>query len=319
MTDGKPHTGTKRTLLVLANALLGAMRPRHWVKNVFVFAGILFARKQLMLHPEAVVKAAAAFLLFCLMSSAVYLINDLVDKTYDQHHPQKRFRPIASGKLPSWIAVVFAVVLPACCFAACAVFGLRHPLPDMGWIWFGVVLATYFTIQLAYSFALKHVVFMDLAVVTAGFVLRAIGGAAILRVNITPWWLLCVFFLALFLGLGKRRHELHLLEQHAGAHRRTLQKYSPRLLDQLLWIDIACIIIVYSQATFTSPLASNMPHPFLMLTIPLVVFGLFRYLYLIFEKEEGGEPVDLLVGDRPLVLIIIIWGLMVLFIQGIRY
>jgi 4-hydroxybenzoate polyprenyltransferase len=319
MNNSVPTTTTLGPTRWIASPLLRSMRPKQWVKNVFVFAGLVFAREHLLLQPETVGKVIAAFVFFCLTSSSVYLINDLVDRERDRQHPEKRFRPIASGELAPWIATVFAGVLPVLSIGAALALAFRVTPVDAGWLAFAVVLATYFLLQLAYSFALKHIVLVDLFVVTAGFILRAIGGALVISVSITMWWLLSVFFLSLFLGLGKRRHELSVLMGQAGAHRRTLEEYSPQLIDQLLMIDVACTIMVYSQATFSAPLASSLPYPFLTLTIPLVVFALFRYLYLVVQKGNGGEPADLLLQDRPLGLAVVLCGLMVLIIQTMRF
>ncbi len=317
MSDSNLDTLSKPLPLVLGS-LLKAMRPKQWIKNGFVFAGIVFARQHLMLQPEAIAKVVVAFIFFCIISSAVYLINDLVDKERDRQHPVKRFRPIASGELPIWMAIFFAVALPLFSLSAILALAASTTPFDTGWFWFGVVLFGYFILQLAYSFALKHIVLVDLFVITAGFVLRAVAGAVVISVSMTIWWLLSVFFLALFLGLAKRRHELTLLANQAGSHRRTLEEYSPQLLDQLLTIDVACTIMVYSQATFTAPLASSMPYPFLTLTIPIVVFALFRYLYLTVQRGDGGEPADMLLRDRPLALAIILCSFIVLFIQTVR-
>ncbi len=319
MDETKLTTVTSRPTTLVLGSLLKAMRPKQWVKNVFVFAGIVFAREHLLLQPAEIGRTMTAFALFCLTSSSVYLINDVIDKERDRQHPEKRFRPIASGELPVWIALVCAVVFPLFSIGYALVRGLATTPVDTGWLAFGAILSIYFLLQIAYSVRLKHIVLVDLFVITAGFLLRAVGGAAVISVDITPWWLLCVFFLALFLGLGKRRHELSLLANQAAAHRRTLQDYSIQLIDQLLTIDLACTIIVYSQATFTTPLASSMPYPFLMLTIPLVVFALFRYLYLVVQKSEGGEPADIILRDRPLEVVIAMCGFMVLFIQSLRF
>ena len=170
----------------------------------------------------------------------------------------------------------------------------------------------------SYTFLLKHIVLVDRFAISAGFILRAVAGAAILHVNITPWWLLSLFFLALFLGLGKRRNELQVLGQTAGNHRRTLQEYSPQFLDYLLLIDIASTLVIYSLATFTAPLVTQMKYPFLMLTITFVVFALFRYLYLIIQKGKGGEPADLVFHDSPLLITIVAWGFLVLTTQIVR-
>jgi 4-hydroxybenzoate polyprenyltransferase len=244
----------------------------------------------------------------------VYLINDLADIERDRQHPRKRFRPLASGNLSPMLARVAAACLALGSFVVSLGMTFSSAPMDWGWLWFSVILVLYFLLQLAYTFVLKDMVIIDLFAIAAGFVLRAIGGAAILSVTITSWWLMCVLFLALFLGLGKRRNELHVLEHGAGDHRRILAEYSPQFLEQLLTIDVACTIIAYSMATFTAPSAPKEPYPFLMLTIPFVIYALFRYLYLIIQKGEGGEPADLLFRDRPFFLSIVSWAVLVIAI-----
>jgi 4-hydroxybenzoate polyprenyltransferase len=184
----------------------------------------------------------------------------------------------------------------------------------LGWYVFGVILLIYFVTQIAYTFRLKHVVIIDLFTIAAGFVLRALGGAAVLQVIITPWWLMCVLLLALFLGLGKRRNELLVLEGSAGSHRKILQEYSSPLLDNLIVIVVACTIIAYSFATFSAPSVPREPFPFLMLTIPFVIYALFRYMYLMYQRGEGGTPEELLLKDRSLFVSIVCWGVLVLSI-----
>lgn len=299
--------------------LLRAMRVKQWVKNIFVFAGIVFAEEHLVTQGNALLKVFLAFLLFCLISSSVYLINDLTDLEQDRQHPRKRLRPLASGQLSPRLATITAILLPIGSSVLIVSMLVNTAPMDIGWAWFGLLLLLYFILQLAYTFLLKHIVLIDLFANSAGFILRALAGAAIVLVNITPWWLLSLFFLTLFLGLGKRRNELQVLAQNAGSHRRTLQEYSPQFLDYLILIDISCTIVVYSLATFTAPLSAHMTYPFLMLTIPFVVFALFRYLYLIIQKGEGGEPADLVFRDSPLLITIISWGFLVLLIQVIRF
>ena len=298
--------------------LLRAMRVKQWVKNVFVFAGIVFAEERLLTQGDAWLKVSLAFLFFCFVSSSVYLINDLADLEQDRQHPQKRLRPLAAGQLSPRLAGVTAILLPIGCFALIVSIVVTTRPTDAGWAWFGLFLLLYLILQLAYTFLLKQIVLVDVFAISAGFILRAVAGAAILLVNITPWWLLSLFFLALFLGLGKRRNELQVLGQTAGNHRRTLQEYSPQFLDYLLLIDIASTIVVYSLATFTAPLGAHMAYPFLMLTVPFVVFALFRYLYLIIQKGKGGEPADLVFHDPPMLVTIISWGLLVLATQIVR-
>ena len=299
--------------------LLKEMRIKEWVKNIFVFAGVVFAGGQLLTQWSALLKVGVGFVLFCLVSSSVYIFNDLKDLEQDRRHPRKRLRPLASGRLSPRLATAVALALPLVSFGLCAGMALKTDPLDMGWVWFGVVLLTYLVLQMAYTFKLKQIVLLDVFAISGGFILRAVAGAAILLVNITPWWLFSLFFLTLFLGLGKRRHELQTLEQNAGSHRRTLEEYSLQFLDYMLMIDIACTIVVYSLATFTAPLVAHMTYPLLMLTVPFVVLALFRYLYLIVVRGEGGDIADLLFRDTYLLATIVVWGLLVVGIQLWRF
>jgi 4-hydroxybenzoate polyprenyltransferase len=302
--------------------LLKAMRPKQWVKNAFVFAGIVFAGQHLFIQPWALARVAAAFVLFSLISGCVYLINDLADIENDRQHPRKRSRPLASGQLSPKFAAGAAIAISVVSLATPFILGVSVDLPPrsaplwerlessgaLGWYAFGLILLAYFILQIAYTFRLKHVVIVDLFAIAAGFVLRAVGGAVILQVIITPWWLVCVLLLALFLGLGKRRNELLVLESGAGSHRRILEEYSAHFLEHLITIDVACTIIAYSLATFTAPSVPQKPYPLLMVTIPFVIYALFRYLYLMYQRGEGGTPEELLFEDRPLLASIVLWG-----------
>ncbi len=309
-----PRTSAGHTFL----NLLKEMRVRQWSKNIFVLAGIVFSEQHLLTQVDALLKTGIAFLLFCFVSSTVYIINDLADLEQDRQHPRKRFRPLASGQLSPALAIATGIFLLAVCIAVIVGMLATTTPMDAGWAWFGALLLVYFILQLAYTFVLKNIVLLDLFAVSAGFLLRAVGGAAILLVNITPWWFLSLFFLTLFQSLGKRRNERLILAENAGSHRRTLDEYSIQFLDYLLLIDIACTIVVYSLATFTSPLGVRMSFPFLMLTVPFVVFALFRYLYLIIQKGEGGEPEEVILRDRTLLATIGLWGILVLLIQVVR-
>jgi len=305
-----------------------AMRPKQWVKNAFVFAGIVFAGNRMFVDPGAIGRVLLAFVLFSLVSGCVYLINDLADIENDRKHPRKRHRPLASGRLSPRLASIAAVligggslalpwILGASLAAGNTVGPLFARLRDagaLGWYAFGLVLLAYTALQVAYTFRLKHVVIIDLFCIAGGFVLRAVGGAAVLQVTISPWWLVCVLLLALFLGLGKRRNELLVLEQGAGSHRRILDEYSGHFLEHLISIDVAATIIAYSLATFTAPAVPQEPYPFLMATIPFVIYAMFRYLYLMFQRGEGGTPEELLFRDRPLLISILLWGLLVVTI-----
>ena len=316
----RTSAGTSLKYLILG------MRPKQWVKNAFVFAGVVFAGQQYLVQPWAWGRVLVAFLLFCLVSGSVYLINDLADMESDRVHPRKRHRPLAAGRLSPALARAGAVIAALGALATPLLLGAVSPAPAvaigslwerlgssyaLGWYVFAVLLLVYFVLQVAYTFYLKHIVILDLFAIAAGFVLRAVGGAAVVQVYISPWWLVCVLLLALFLGLGKRRNELLVLERGAGTHRPILEEYSPHFLEHLITIDIACTIIAYSLATFTAPSVPLEPYPMLMATIPVVIYALFRYLYLMYQRGEGGTPEELLFKDRPLLASISLWGLMV--------
>jgi 4-hydroxybenzoate polyprenyltransferase len=286
--------------------LLRAMRPRQWVKNVFVFTALVFSADRLWLtEPRQVLVTFAAFVLFCMAASAIYLVNDLVDIEKDRSHPRKRNRPLASGKISPALAVAAAVLL-----VLLALPGAYLIDQDGGFL---AVLIGYIVVQgLLYSYWLKHIVIIDILVLAAGFVLRTVAGAVVLDIRITSWLLVCMGLLSIFLGVGKRRHELVLLNQGASDHRRILQEYSVPMLDQMVSIVTASLVMAYSMTTFSAPAVPQEPYPVLMLTIPFVIYGIFRYLYLIYQRDGGGSPEDLVLTDRPLALCIILWGLTVL-------
>lgn len=291
--------------------LIRALRPRQWVKNVFVFAAIAFSEERLWrfwdaaIGPGPLLRVIGAFVAFCMAASAIYLVNDLVDIEKDRAHPKKRHRPFASGRLSPAVGIVTATMLIV------ATVPLAYAL-DASMAFLGV-LAAYVTIQgLLYTYWLKNVVILDILVLATGFVLRAVGGAVVIEVSITPWLLLCMLLLALFLGIGKRRHELILLENGASEHRRILAEYSTPMLDQMMAIVTASIIMAYSITAFLAPAAPQEPYPMLMLTIPFVIYAMFRYLYLIYIRGEGGAPDELILRDLPLAASVILWGLTVL-------
>ncbi|NJK80842.1 MAG: decaprenyl-phosphate phosphoribosyltransferase [Chloroflexaceae bacterium] len=278
------------------------MRPKQWIKNIFVFTALAFSEQRLWMQPMPMLETLAAFAIFCMAASAIYLINDLVDIEKDRAHPRKRSRPLASGKLSPVLAWVTALVLIV------TALPLAYLLDTDGG--FLVVLATYVIIQgILYSYLLKNIVILDILTIAAGFILRAVAGGVVLDIPITPWLLVCMGLLAVFLGIGKRRHELVLLADSAGEHRRILQEYSLPLLDQMLSIVTASIIMAYSMATFSAPVVPQEPFPVLMCTIPFVVYGIFRYLYLIYIRGEGGTPEELLLQDRPLAGSFVLWAL----------
>lgn len=288
--------------------LLKTMRPHQWIKNIFVFTAIAFSEQRLWTDADKLLITMAAFGVFCMAASAIYLINDLVDIEKDRAHPRKRNRPLAAGKITPTQATIAAIVLVVTAIPLAYVID-----PDLGFL---INLVIYVIVQgILYSYWLKNVVIFDILTVTAGFVLRAVAGAAVLNITITPWLLVCMGLLALFISIGKRRHELVLLEQGAGEHRRILAEYSVPMLDQMMSIVTASIIMTYSMTTFSAPAVPREPYPALMITIPFVVYGIFRYIYLIYQRDGGGSPDEMVVKDMPLALDIILWALTVLLIM----
>ncbi|NUQ37345.1 MAG: decaprenyl-phosphate phosphoribosyltransferase [Caldilineales bacterium] len=278
-------------------ALLRTMRPKQWVKNIFVFVALAFDVK--FTQSEPLLRTIAAFLLFCLVSSAVYLLNDVVDREKDRTHPRKRHRPLAAGLLSPRTALIAMALL------------LVVSLP-LGWrvdARLGLILLAYFVVNIAYSFWLKHVVIIDALTVAAGFVLRVVAGVVVVDVTrFSPWLYVCITLGALLIALGKRRAEIVGLEEDASNHRAILDEYSLAFVDQLIGLITAATIVSYSLYTFS---AENVPgNHLMMLTIPLALYFFFRYLYLIQVKGLGGAPDELLFQDRPLLLTALLWGLM---------
>jgi len=294
-----PPARPRRGLIL---ALLAGMRPKQWTKNLLLFPALLFTLDK----PHASGQFSAiglGFALFCLLSSVVYLVNDIVDRESDRKHPKKRFRPIASRELPVPVALASATVF--------GVIGLGFSFYLS--VGFGIVAATYFVMTLGYSFHFKHVVIMDVLVLAAGFVLRAIAGVIVLHVGISQWFILCILMLALLLGLCKRRAEL-LATQQAGIDgtRRILGEYSAPMLDQMIVIVASAVLMSYSLYTIQSETASH--HPYLVLTIPFVIYGLLRYLYLMHRRELGEAPDAVLVEDRPTLINVILYVVVTGFI-----
>ncbi|PLR78262.1 decaprenyl-phosphate phosphoribosyltransferase [Bacillus sp. V3-13] len=274
--------------------LLKQVRIKQWTKNLLVFAAILFSIE--IATVEMVIRSLVGFLLFCFISGCVYILNDYADRHADREHPEKRHRPMASGALNPQVALFFGAFLFL--ISLFTAFYLN--------ILFGIILIFYFIINVAYSFKLKHVVIVDIMVIAAGFVLRAIGGGVVIGVPFTPWFLLCTLLLALFLAISKRRHELYLLQNNMGAHRKVLEFYSPDLLNQFNSIVTTATIITYSLFTFTSGRTIH-----LMWTIPFVIYGIFRYLYLIHMEDKGGKPEKVLVEDRHILITVILYAITV--------
>ena len=271
----------------MLTGLFKTMRPRQWTKNGFVFVALFFDGK--LNDPTSVLATIAAFFLLCLMSSAVYIMNDLVDIESDRQHPKKRNRPLPSGKLNPTVAGIASLLFALGSLAAG--FALDY---ELGWI-----LLAYLALQIAYTLRLKHVVLVDVMIVASGFVLRIAAGVAVIEVQrFSPWLYVFGGFLALFMALGKRRQELVLLGQNAGSHRVILDEYSLELIDLLLGIVTTSAIVAYSLYTF---MAEGLPaNHSMMLTIPFLIYGVFRYMYLIHIRGEGGAPEEILLRDRPL-------------------
>ena len=294
-----PRTGVSRSLPV---NLLRSLRPSQWTKNLIVFAALGLGQR--LLDGQSVLYAFAAFGIFCILSGVVYLINDVADKEADRRHPVKRNRPIASGAVPVPVALTCAFVLGA--GGLVGAFALR-PL-------FGVLAATYVALLALYSGPLKHIVIIDVLTIAIGFVLRAAAGAVAIAVPISPWLYVLTVLLALFLALSKRRHELVLLADQATEHRPILEEYSPYLLDQMISVATASTIVAYAFYTVSPETIEKFHTNLLGLTLPFPLYGIFRYLYLVHQKEGGGSPSDMLLTDRPLLVCVALWALAVALI-----
>lgn len=284
-------------------ALIEAMRPRQWTKNTILFAALVFDRQLAISNPLPFLRTFAGFVIFCLLSGVVYLVNDIADIEADRSHPEKRNRPIASGRLPVPVARAAAIVLVVLLLPASFLLSVE----------FGLVASAYFVLNLAYSQWLKHVALLDVFSIAAGFVLRVAAGVTLIEVaRFSPWLYVVTTLGALYLGFGKRRAELAMLAESANVHRRVLDGYTLPLLDQYITIVSATTIVAYSLYTFSAP---NLPaNHVMMLTIPFVLYGVFRYLYLIKLTHRSGAPEEVLLSDRPLQITILLWGLSVLLI-----
>jgi 4-hydroxybenzoate polyprenyltransferase len=278
----------------IALGILRSLRPRQWAKNLFVFAGLIFSQN--LLSP-LVWPACAAFLIFCGLSGAIYLLNDVADADKDRLHPEKRRRPVASGALPRGVALVAGVIIIAVSLA----LAFR-----LSWQ-FGGVAAVYAVLLTAYSAWLKRLVIVDVLTVAVGFVLRAIGGAVAIGVDISGWLLICTVLVALFLALGKRRHEYLTLHGDAAAHRPILAEYSEGFLDQMIAVVTASTVTAYALYTMSPETVAKFHSRLLPLTLPFVLYGVFRYLYLLYRRQLGGNPSDLFLSDRALLVNTMLW------------
>jgi len=281
--------------------VIKTMRPRQWPKNIFIFAALVFDRQ--LFSWDSLLITSFAGILFCLASSLIYIINDLTDIDADRLHPEKKYRPLASGELSVKAAISCAVVLGLIIFPSSFILNFH----------FGLVTTSYFLLMLSYSFWLKHVPLIDVMIIASGFVLRVAAGVVIIVTErFSPWLFVATTFLALFIALGKRRAEIYLLETAAGSHRRVLSGYSLDLINQLITIVLSATLITYCFYTFFSPIAPG--NQSMMLTIPFVIYGLFRYLYLIKMDHIGGAPEEIVLKDRPMQLTILLWGVTVILI-----
>jgi len=267
-----------------------------------LFAGLLFSHHLLSL--VLLLKVVAAFGTFCLLSGAIYIINDLVDLKKDQQHPLKRLRPIAAGKLSVSLAKKAAAILFIGSLALAYKLDVRFALICLG----------YAGMMLSYSFYLKRIAILDVIVISLGFVLRAVAGVVAIRVEVSPWLLVCTLFLSLFLVLSKRRHELMLLGSGANNHRQSLSQYSPHLLDQMIAVVTGSTLIAYALYTLAPRTTAMVGSSSLMVTIPFVIFGIFRYLYLVYEGNQGGNPEIVIISDKPLVIDVALWVMVVILI-----
>ncbi len=286
----------------MIGALVRSLRPAQWVKNTFTLAPLVFARD--LFDPTALGRGAAVFVAFCALSSAVYLVNDVRDRENDRRHPLKRHRPLAAGTLPVWVALVAALVLAAGSLA-------------LAWRLGGgvvAVFATYAVLNLLYSAGLKHVVILDVMIIAIGFVLRVLAGGFAVRVAVSSWILLCTIFLALFLAFSKRRHEIVLLAEEAPEQRKVLADYSPTFLDQMINVVTAASVVSYALYAVSPETTARFHSQALVYTVPLVLFGIFRYLYLIYQAPDERNPTEAVLTDLPFLLNLALWGALVVWI-----
>lgn len=282
--------------------VLVSLRPEQWTKNLVLFAALAFSKH--LFEPGPLLRASLAFALFCGLSGAVYLLNDVADRERDRMHPLKRLRPVASGALSPRTAISLAAILGLACLASSFLLGV----PFAAWA------SAYLALNLLYSFSLKEVVILDVLAISLGFVFRAVAGAVAIGVQISDWLLICTILLALFLTLSKRRHELTTLSDSAVGHRPTLQEYSPYLLDQMIAVVTASCVTAYAFYTTAPETRDKFQTDRLPWTLPFVLYGIFRYLYLVHRKEKGGSPTDMLLTDRGLLIDVFLWAVAIVLI-----
>jgi len=299
---GKPlvaesHIHVARAWSVWARSLCTELRPQQWAKNLLVLAPLLFSQN--IFNTTAVVQALKAFALFCFLSSSVYIFNDIKDRTEDSLHPLKRRRPLASGDIDMTTALVTMLVLLVSALAGGIMIGKM----------FVLILIGYWLINLLYSVWLKHMVILDVFTIAGGFVLRVVAGGAAIQVEISHWILICTTLLALFLSFAKRRHELLLLGKSGMNHRQVLEEYDPHFLDMMIGIVTASTVMSYALYTVSEETIRRFHTKSLILTLPFVLYGIFRYLYLIYHRNHGGDPTQSLLSDWPIVVNLCLWAL----------
>jgi 4-hydroxybenzoate polyprenyltransferase len=283
-----------------------AMRPRQWTKNLVVFAGLVFSRN--LGNQALVLKSIEAFVVYCILSGMIYIINDITDLEKDKLHDTKKHRPLPSGKLAVRDAIIFAAPVSAAALYVSSLVGAK----------FFIVTCFFFLFNILYSFFLKRIVLLDVLSISVSFLMRAIAGVEALNaidagIGLSPWLLICTLFLSLFLGFCKRRHELVFMEQ-AVSHREALGEYSPRLLDQLVGITASGAIFSYSVYTIWPDTVEKFGTTDLVYTIPLVLLGIMRYLYLVYSQHKGGSPSDLLLTEKFLLIDVFAWVMLVVAI-----
>ncbi len=296
-------------------ALVISLRPRQWTKNLAVFIGIVFARRLFSL--PSFERAALACVVFCLASSCIYLFNDLLDLENDRRHPTKRWRPLACGKLPvTWAIATIGALILACSGVTLLIFNVRPDQYDLytkvggANLLFVLTIVVYLALMALYSIRLKHIVLIDVFIIASGFALRILAGAVVIPVSISPWLYMVTCLLSLFLALSKRRHELTLLQGQAVDHRQILREYSIPLLDQMITIVATATIMAYSLYTFEGNTGDHR----LLITVPLVLYGIFRYLYLVYIRMEGGSPEEVLLRDRHILGTVILCTMLIILV-----
>lgn len=287
--------------LGILGAFIEAVRPKQWTKNLLAFAAVLFAKR--LSDPESLAASFVAFGSLCLAAGACYLVNDVADAERDRQHPDKADRPIAAGRLSPVAATIGALVL-----MVAAVVSGSSINSDLA-----LCIAVYTVLTLAYTFTLKHIVILDVLSIAVGFVLRAVAGALAIQVEISPWLLVCTLLLALFLAIAKRRGELQMLE-FAENHRETLSEYSEYLLDQMTSVVTSAVVMAYCLYTFSERTIEQVGTPNLKYTIPFVIYGIFRYLYLVHKRGLGADPSQLLLRDKPLLAAVVLWAAVAAFV-----